>query len=617
MRKLTDLAYSVQAAVRGSPALRAGLPAALAAGFCCYHLLFPGYEHLFTELNQIDFGGVFLAGVPFEGVALNMPLPEVLVSALLNLRLGPDGVFAAIHLALYALVFFAGCLLHGYWAGLLALAAAGAFGMGRELVYEQAIYSCYLLLVLCALRLFLRERTPRQALLCGLAVGASMLSRTPLFAFPPLLAAADWLTSPDGRGRALRRAAVLLAASYALLLPWGWMNYSLDGKFRLMDSQRSSNNVLAAALGHVYSLYGNTRKAAGLEPHQSALAYYAGQVAEQPLLHARLTARRLWHSFLFYPVLFSLALLALAADRRRESWLLYSLPAYLFLVHLPLALEKRYFYPLPYLLPPLLAASFLPRRFSGPAEAVKEAEKGLSAAFAAALAAAAVTGALVLAYPYRAKAAAGKPGLYAAASARLPYDRRLHQLKCRELWLDTDDAGFRRCLAGLGGRFQDRTKPYHLALINARDPEAVRFPPEAVMNADLPAFLILRMLRQFELGRTEEAMRSYRLAFRALHSPLPGDQDWQHMDPYPEDASLRKFITADEASFWDGSVYEHLLLWPPAGIRSILDGVARRQPLSPAMSRLRATLREAGEGDSPWLRAALRRGGGAADAPAK
>jgi len=236
----------------------------------------------------------------------------------------------------------------------LKVEALGGFAYNAE----QSFYSFFLLLALLFLVLKDREDTLKNNLLAGLAIGASLLVRTPLLLFPPLvvLSGRFWKTGlPEGRAA---RELAFLAASYALLLPWGALNQSVSGKFSLFDDRRAACNLITAAKGSVYTMNGNPFRLAGIGEEDSAFDYFVRETARAPLDHALTAVKRLWHIFLFHPLLSGLFLLALLKNRFRDGPA-FGLPVYFVLVHSLLSIEARYFYPLVYLLPPLIAAGLL------------------------------------------------------------------------------------------------------------------------------------------------------------------------------------------------------------------------------------------------------------------
>ena len=177
---------------------RAGLPALLAVFFSFWNFYHSDPGGFYRELQLGGRGGFFLAGIPDSAITFHMPLFEIVVAFARHLGATPEHLLIILHLGVYALVFFVGCLLNGYWAGIISLAASGFLGVESGNVYEQTFYSFFLLLVLISLLRKSRENTLKNSLFCGLAIGASLLVRTPLFLFP-VVVFCDWFYSREAQ----------------------------------------------------------------------------------------------------------------------------------------------------------------------------------------------------------------------------------------------------------------------------------------------------------------------------------------------------------------------------------------------------------------------------------
>lgn len=548
MKKLKELPWR--------PAL-----ALLAAAAACWLTVWVPYSSGAAVINysRLNYGSSLLAGVLNQNITWMMPLFETVFSAALNAGAGPLALLLAARLAAYLLVFAAGCRLRGYWAGLAALALSAALEAAGPLRFddEQAFYALFLLLVL---NLLLRARNGglKGAVLAGLAVGSSLLVRTPLILFPPVAALPDLLRSRGGRRAALLRALALAGACYVLLVPWGLLNRSVSGRFELGDGRRAACNLITGALGSVYTMEGDCRALAGLDEKASPLGFYARSALKAPAHFIVGVAVRLWHIFLFYPALFGLFLLAAAFGRRRLPAEALTLPAYFLLAHAAMSVEERYFYPMLFLLPPLIAAGLLPR---GGEEGCPLAEKGTTALFWAVLCAVLAVEGLTAAYPARAARHLEDAAYLRELPGRFPRDRVFGQLRCRLLWLDGDDAAYAACVEGYGRRFDDPVTAYFLEVSASTAPASVPPPANRRMEA-----AILLMLRQAELGGADAARAARAeayLYFEAFHNMLRGE-------PYARDRELARLARGHAAPFWDEYVYEGLLLFGPGRLAGLL-----------------------------------------------
>jgi hypothetical protein len=527
-------------------------------------------------LDRPELGSFLLAGLPNSGVTWSLPLFRLLAAAAQAAGLALP-LLLGVRLALYLLTLAAGRLFGGQRGGLLALSAAGAAELSGAFLYdaEQAFYSLTLLVLLCLLALRRREDGVKPALLCGLAAGVSLLTRSPLFFFPPLLVLLDF--AAGARGRAfLLRSLVLLGAAYALLLPWGFLNRAVTGRFSLLDSGRAASNLAAGAMGCVYTFNGNPLLLPGPAAGASPAVFYLRAAAGAPGFFALTALRRLWAAFLFHPALFGLFLAALPLAWKRGRLYGFALPAYFALFHALFPVEERYFYPLLWLLPPLLAGVLFAGGDSGDEASARRA---VLAVFAPLLCAALAAGVLALAYPLRAASNSfdGKvPGWLAG-------DRTVRGLACGTLLARGDYGAYAGCLGGLAGKFGDGAAAYFLEASVSGDPASIALPRGPATEC-----LVIRMLREFELGRTGAALAAYRLAYAdyaAVHSMTRGA-------PYARDRELAALLKSDAGTFWDVFVYPALLRWPPERIAVILPRLAAALPADGRLRLLADALAE-------------------------
>ncbi|OGS10755.1 MAG: hypothetical protein A2285_10205 [Elusimicrobia bacterium RIFOXYA12_FULL_57_11] len=655
LSRVKDLSTALAASRR----FTAALPAALIAIFCVLDLWLVWLSFNFgsteTAATYVQLGSYLLAGLPNGDVVRNMPFFGVVSACLLNYGVNSNLIFILLHLGIYTLVFWAGCLLRGYWAGVLALLAAGLFGAQAALNYngEQAFYSFLLMLVLSLLLLKRRENTIRNSVLCGLAIGMSLLVRTPLLFFPLLVVLIDWFYNGARFKSFLLRSALFLAASYVLLLPWGALNYSVTGKFSISDERRAACNLITSARGSVYIMEGDPLKLASIGAGDSPFSFFIREAAKDPFFYALTVARRLWHIFLFYPLLFGLFIAAMVFGRDKDKLAVFALPAYFILVHSLLSIGERYFYPLVYVLPSLIAGSFLRGNFDVVRERFRWARKAGIAALWLSLCAVLAVEAVIIAYPHKAARNAADETAVARLARRFPGDRVVQELYCRRFWLKGDDSGFYGCLGAYAEKFGDKFIAYFIPVLSSRTPAGVPLPADGgemkcytTMNS-----LITRMLREVELGDLTAALESYKLAYASyeaginmLHwEPYRKEKErdlalkrdsggffdrylyrasqasgtdffaislfniyygYKELigvlrgGPYARDAELAWLIKQDSGYFWERYVYDRLVLWPPAGITKILAGLEKGTSF-PGADRL--SWRVAGEIRSPGI----------------
>ena len=532
----------------------AALPLLLSAGLAALVFLpgGPGWPRAYLERPEP--ASFLLAGLFHNDAGWGMPLFGAALAAARNL--GAEAWLPlAVRFGVYLLTFCAGALFRGRGAGLLALLAAGAAELGAGYSYdaEQSFYTFFLLLALCLLLRRGRGDSPRAAGLAGLAVGAGLLVRTPLFLFAPLYELARRPFSARGRA-SWARAGLFVAASYALLLPWGAFNRYVSGKFALLDGGRAACNLVTGARGAVYTMNGDV--AALTAGAASPLRFYLGEAAARPAAFALTFMKRLKAVFLFHPWLLALFAAALVFSRGRDRLPPVLLPSYFILIHALLPVEARYFYPLLFLLPPLFGAPFFRGR-----EEDRPAENFTAAAAFAGLAAAAAVLLLALAYPMRAARNAAAGTTFAQAAARLPGDRTLRGLACAELWVKGDYAAQRACLVKQSEDFLDEELAYSVGVSASEEPE--RLEPPAACGPRCAAALALR---EAELGRGEAAavtLRRGAALYAAGHAGLRGA-------PYERDRELDALLKAAEAPFWSVFVFREALRLPPERLAAVL-----------------------------------------------
>ena len=253
----------------------------------------------------------------------------------------------------YALSVILGLLLAGWAAGILALAAL------PPLAVDQLHTTYSVLVLLVAGMLVRRERTPSpvNSALLALAIGVSLLYRSPLVFFPLALAVFDHFSAPRGARPGWKALLSFTALPYALLLPWVWLNWILKGAFIPLEHNRTGRGIVTAILGFVqktdldigmfFSDTADPTRAGGV------MGWALGQIGRHPLVYLDSCLRRGLYIFSFNPVLFLAAIAALWLHRRRPEWrALGLLVAYFTAVHCAVTVAPAYLVPLW----PLLAA---------------------------------------------------------------------------------------------------------------------------------------------------------------------------------------------------------------------------------------------------------------------
>jgi tetratricopeptide (TPR) repeat protein len=321
------------------------------------------------------------------------------------------------------------------WLSWLALALTGALGalaasaslpaaalalLLRSAIapepYDYAQCGQSALVLLAAGLLVWRARAPSRTrtALAVAGIGQTLLFRSSMAFFPPLLGLHEWL-SARGRARSARRrdALILALAPYVFLLPWMAMNRLVNGRATAFERYQSDSNVVSGALGLVETVTGDWRRLVppGIDAHDDSAvrAWAAREALGHPGRTLDAVRRRLSFVASFHPWLILAALAAVAAGRgSAELRTLGLLAAYYVLVHCLMSVQINYFTPAWFLLSALAAAA--PSALLRPPAAARDesARRAAQAFLLAALAAAAAFGAFALAaaaaYPLRAAA---------------------------------------------------------------------------------------------------------------------------------------------------------------------------------------------------------------------
>ncbi|MBI4676164.1 MAG: hypothetical protein HY748_01135 [Elusimicrobia bacterium] len=340
----------------------AGLAAWLAAGAAFLvrgrgHL--PGPEQDQSPQVAVDYaerGEALIHGLPVDP-DLHMNLPVSTVWAALafdhwgaSLRCYKTAVLAAF-LVLLGAVCAALCP-GSPWPAAMAAALAAWCLSPDFLVYPQLEYA--VLVGLAAGALVWRSRQPswRRTLVFSLAVGATLLFRSPLAFFPPLLALDEWIRIRRSRAAPYwRRGLILCVVPYLFLIPWTRMNWLLRHQVVVFEGGQASTNIVTGALGLVQTIEGDwtmlVDPSVDASRPSAVLAWAAREVGKHPLRYVEAVVRRAHLCLSQFPVLWFLAFAAWWRFRRRPGHRqLGLLAAYFVLIHCAMSVDLRYLTPL-------------------------------------------------------------------------------------------------------------------------------------------------------------------------------------------------------------------------------------------------------------------------------
>ncbi|MBI5247052.1 MAG: tetratricopeptide repeat protein [Elusimicrobia bacterium] len=235
----------------------------------------------------------------------------------------------------------------------------------RHQSYVQFFYTLFVLPVAGALVWRESKPTPARTAVFALAVGASVLFRSPLAFLPPLLAALE--LSRRSRDRRLNMA-ILLIVPYLLLIPWAAMNKVVYGQWSLFERGESLPNIVTAALGRVFFVDQEWRAAVRAHPLLQTqnllwcLRWAFEEIARHPLRYLEGAAGRLGYALSLKPWLFVAAAAGFWLHRGKAAVrVLGAACAYFLLLHCSIAVLENYFVPLWPLLACLAAMLGCPR----------------------------------------------------------------------------------------------------------------------------------------------------------------------------------------------------------------------------------------------------------------
>jgi hypothetical protein len=551
-----------------------GAAAAAAAALGAWQFLGGRVYSVQNFAYYADRGELLFHAVLDKSVSYSMPLLSLLVSwTEYHSYLSPGNLARAAGLLACLPAYAIGAREGRARGALFALAAMAApLGVASHEA-EQVIYTLLLLVFLAA---ELRRRETGGSLASaasGLAAGATLLVRSPLFAFPLLAAAWGWFTQAGPAKKRLLAAALFLACAYLPLAPWALLNRAVYGKFILFEQERSTCNLITGASGIVFTIEGDARSFAGLSRTESPYPWAARKVLENPLNYLRAVALRLWHTFLFFPALFLLGAAGLWLARRDpRARFTAALAGYYVLLHCLLSIEERYFYPVRSLLA-LLAAGGLwaALKSCGLAPAEKNGRDRLTPALAGLAAlAVAVVSAVVWRYP-----ATARPGLIGAAAAAKnypadPWPRK----KMGEILLSYDLT--ERGLKALGEACALGGGP-DVCWLAAAPGGSRPAPPPGVENRY--ELLLVETLKELELGLDADAAATFGEAQRFWLT----ERNRIKGVPFKADEEHLRRIWQSNKTLWDTDLHGALLYWPPAARPALLEKIARFTPLSPKL----------------------------------
>ena len=364
--------------------------------------------HLAESITALPHGIYLINGIQLDNIAFSMPLTPFLSACLYGLPKWCENlVWPFFYILMGLLSFAAGRMLRSRLAGAISVLLMSYAltltsinhvfsGLLGPMLYAV---SCGIVL-LALLRRGDKQRTWQLELLTAATIGVSFMIKSPLALLPPFLALWDIVSDKLRRGETnWKLLAILCLVPYAMLLPWIYMNYSLDHVFLLFEGGRADENLITGALGIVFTVEG-AYPLANLPQNANFKLWALKTVLTHPLPYIEGVFKRVYSLIVLYPLAsigLTGALLRFRNDGRCR--VLGLLLFYFISIQCLLSIQAAYFVPL--WLPVLAACAALFDMDSAPVTDSKAAKIIFAVIFPLLLAGYLAVSAYLLAYPSR------------------------------------------------------------------------------------------------------------------------------------------------------------------------------------------------------------------------
>ena len=548
----------------------------LAAALAFYHLLSLDYSTAaFHQYSQNGDPGLLLRyGINATLVSRSMPFLSVLFALFGDLQTTLPFVLGPAMALLYGLSYELGRTKGGKATGALYLLSAVVVSLsgGVNPDLEQLFYTLLIVLYLNMETAWDARAGALKGFAAGLALGFTLLVRSPLFLFPPLAVLLRFSAAGQPFKRSLKKALPFILGAYALLIPWTRLNYFLFDKFLPFEYARAEENIITGVKGTVYTMEGDEMALAGLKDSDSVYKWAVAEIAGDPAGYILSIGRRVWHVLLMFPYSFALAFLVLIVGRKRPDRFLTALALYFILVHCLLSIEERYFYPLGYLLGFIIVSGL--RAPAAPVKAdVGRASRPVRLVFAAVLLFTSYVEYVIAAYPFKAGPDTIKD--FTGAIGRNPDIPWLIRKKGEELLrfnlTEEGIALLRQAEAKTGGG--DTPTAYILRTLTAAVPDEV---PPGYRFDDNYALMVVKLFREVELNKQKDV----EAAFNDLYALWDGQKNMLRGTPYERDRAVLKKIKDTNNTLEEVYLYGGLRYWPTANRVQLLTGLKKMVPAS-------------------------------------
>lgn len=322
--------------------------------------LFSGAGVDFPFVEQVDPGEALIHGVHLDHFPVSYFLPVTSVSAALLFNHGQFISFETWRVLIVVISFFLilslGFLMAPPACPILALAfliLAPDTWYGRN-DYTNFVFSLFVLMTAGLLVWRAREPSLWRSLVLGLAFGVTLLTRSALAFFPPLLAVFEWNFLFRRSVRSCwKHLALTCFMPYLFLIPWIHMNLIVHGRFIPFEDNAASANIVTAAAGFVHVLDARWKwqeilgNSGGDNQIGKLFRWSIEEVFRHPFRYAESYLARIGYALALHPYLFLWTALALWVYRKRKEFQYMGLLiVYILLIFCCMAVQEAYFLPL-------------------------------------------------------------------------------------------------------------------------------------------------------------------------------------------------------------------------------------------------------------------------------
>ncbi len=308
-----------------------------------------------TRIDYLNPGEALWYGIPISSsgntISWHLPFSSLTAAVLYGYNVQYLNQFLSITMA----ALFTGLCTIIYSPALAIVALPLWYISTDSIRFPQSILT--LLIFVVSGLLVVKERHPSRinTWAVALSIGTTLLFRSTLAFFPPLLALLE-IASCRKRKISIPKMdiLILLLVPYLFLLPWIGMNFLLYKKFIPFEYGEANSNIITGALGFIGTAEGIHKLPAHLPlltavplPKSNVLPWAIKEILNHPFLYTEAILLRIIRVIGWNPILFLLAAIGLLSfHNQKPIGTLVLLATYLLAIHCLMSIEFDYFTPL-------------------------------------------------------------------------------------------------------------------------------------------------------------------------------------------------------------------------------------------------------------------------------